>query len=130
MFREIATNYKTDKFTSHTYLDTYDKILSSRKDSIKNLFEIGVWLGGSILLWHDFLPNSNIYSVDINPLPPDFILKDRMIHFTANAYDISFIDDKLKNIKFDMIIDDGPHTYDILCKVLFSKTKSRWGNDY
>jgi len=107
-------HYRTDKFTGHSYLDTYHSLLSHRKDTIKNVLEIGISKGGSILLWRDFFPNAQIYAVDIEDTPEDLVndSQERMTLFKANAYDVKFVEDNFikKGLKFDLIIDDGPHT--------------------
>lgn len=110
MLKNIIKNYRTDKFTSHTYLNVYEDVFKTHKDSIKNLLEIGVQYGLSIQLWNDFLPNAKIYGVDIIPLPNDFVLSDRMTHIIGDAYDVNFMQKYFNNIEFDLIIDDGPHT--------------------
>lgn len=109
-------NYTTDKFSSHSYLDSYDSILARKKDTALNVLEIGISKGGSILLWRDYFTNAQIYGLDIDPLPEDIIndSKERINTFQANAYDEKFIKENFvnKGIKFDFLIDDGPHTLD------------------
>jgi hypothetical protein len=69
-------------------------------------------------LWHDYFQNSTIYGLDIHDISKinDSIKnKDRIKLFTSvNAYDTTFIKSTFvdNNIKFDILIDDGPHTLD------------------
>jgi len=62
---EIADNSRTDKNTLHSYLPLYQQLLESKKETAKNILEIGIYNGGSIKLWNDFLKNANIHGLDI-----------------------------------------------------------------
>lgn len=112
MLKSFIGKYATDKFTEHTYSEPYQYLLDPRKDTAKNVLEIGVQNGGSMLLFHDFFSNAHIYGMDVIPLPKEFILKERMAHILSNAYDLKLIKDKFSNQLFDVIIDDGPHSLD------------------
>jgi len=108
----LIDNKLTDKNTSHSYIPTYEKIFSRLQISAKNILEIGICDGGSIKLWNDYFPNAIIYGIDINPAPKWLSMFDRIKTYQDNAYDIEFIQKTFidKGIKFDIIIDDGPHT--------------------
>lgn len=101
----------TDKFVAHQYLETYEKFVAPYKEKARNVLEIGIWCGYSILLWHDFFTQAHIYGVDTSAAP-SFIQKEGITTYQQNAYDTNFIEKEFinKNIKFDVIIDDGPHT--------------------
>jgi cephalosporin hydroxylase len=110
-------NNLTDKNTAHSYLDTYEKLFFPIRKTASNILEVGIYWGGSIQLWRDYFPYAQIYAVDICSL--DFIRKPSILNdhnitlFTnTNGYDDTFIQSEFinKNIKFDMILDDGPHT--------------------
>ena len=120
---DLIDNTKTDKNTSHSYIDTYEILFSSKKNNPNNILEIGIGEpklnkdhGGSIKLWHDYFPNSIIYGLDIiniNEVNEDIVLKDRIKLLTSiDAYNIKFIKETFidNDIKFDILIDDGPHT--------------------
>ena len=62
---EIVDNSKTDKNTIHSYLPLYQKLLISKKETAKNVLEVGIDRGGSIKLWSDFFTNVNVYGLDI-----------------------------------------------------------------
>jgi len=62
---QLADHSRTDKNTVHSYLPLYQNLLISRKESAKNVLEIGIWNGGSIKLWNDFFPNATVYGLDI-----------------------------------------------------------------
>ena len=113
---KLINNSLTDKNTIHSYLDLYETLLSSKKYTAKNILEIGIHRGGSIKLWYDYFPNATIYGVDINNM--NRILNELKnnkricLCTSSNAYDVDFFETKLFNIntKFDMVLDDGPHT--------------------
>lgn len=114
---ELVDNTRTDKNTVHSYLELYETLLHTKKVTAKNILEIGIWAGGSIKLWYDYFVNAEIYALDCLHIDKIWagIKKDRINLYTSiNAYDETFFNDNLlnKNIKFDMILDDGPHTLD------------------
>lgn len=126
---EIVDNSKTDKNTKHSYLDLYQKILVTKEDTATNILEIGILDGGSIKLWHDYFKNATIFALDImniNNVWTEIKNKERIILYTSHdAYDIerfktTFLD---KNIKFDILLDDGPHTLDSM--IMFIKLYSQ-----
>ena len=47
----IVDNSKTDKNTLHSYLPLYQNLLTSKKETAKNVLEVGIYQGGSIKLW-------------------------------------------------------------------------------
>lgn len=114
------TGRKSDKEYFHHYISNFycDK-LTPRKNQTLNILEIGIFKGDSLKLWEDFFPNANIYGLDIED-NTNYIYSDRVKKYILNAYNdttINFI--KELNIKFDIIIDDGPHTFesqDYACK--------------
>jgi hypothetical protein len=63
-FIDIIDNTRTDKNTSHSYLSTYEQLLLKKKNTAKNILEIGIQNGGSIKLWHDYFLNASIFGLD------------------------------------------------------------------
>ncbi len=127
---DLVDNSRTDKNTRHSYLPLYQQLLVRKKETAKNVLEVGigdyqgVTNGGSIKLWHDFFINANIYALDICPLEQvwDGIKNnDRiLIHSSTDAYNdnvfaINFLN---KNIKCDFILDDGLHTLESMIKFI------------
>lgn len=113
---EIVDNVHTDKNTRHSYLPLYQHLLVRKKETAKNILEVGIGEGGSIKLWHDYFVNANIYGLDImdyNSVWDEIKNNERIILYTSiNAYDFNFLYSHFlyKNIKFDFILDDGPHS--------------------
>lgn len=58
--------YDTDK--GEGYLRVYERFFYPLKNAKVNLLEVGVYKGGSLLLWRDYFPNGNIVGIDINPV--------------------------------------------------------------
>lgn len=118
---EIADNSTTDKNSTHSYLPLYQKLLISKKETAKNVLEIGIGdfglkNGGSIKLWSDFFTNATVYGLDILPISnimDEILNNDKIILYTStDAYNEDFFIANFlyKNIKCDFILDDGPHT--------------------
>lgn len=112
--KEISKQY-TDKDTVHDYLDTYEAFFNKKKYQKINILEIGIREGGSIQLWRDYFENGQVYGIDISPsneiIVKSIINDDRITLFTGvNAYDDNFVKNNVSDIKFDYMIDDGPHT--------------------
>ena len=58
---EIVDNSRTDKNTVHSYLPLYQQLLINKKETAKNVLEVGIQNGGSIKLWSDFFKNATVY---------------------------------------------------------------------
>jgi hypothetical protein len=120
---DIIDNSNTDKNTTHSYLELYETLLNNKKESAKNVLEIGIGdfgekNGGSIKLWRDYFTNATIYGLDILPthrILDELLLDKRVVLYTeTDAYNETFFNQHIlnKNIKFDFLLDDGPHTLD------------------
>lgn len=114
----------TDKATWHSYTGVYEHLMSAyiNQKSV-DLLEIGVQLGGSSLLWQEFLTNSNLYLVDINDTRHPSVI-EKMDKTRSKFYQLDAYSDHARDLLasecsagFDIIIDDGPHTLEsqILC---------------
>lgn len=127
--KELANNERTDKNTTHSYLDLYQKLLESKKETAKNVLEIGIQTGGSIKLWHDFFTNAMIYGLDImdvNNIWHEISNKENIKLYTStDAYNYDFFNNNIlsKNIKFDFMLDDGPHSLESMIKFIHLYTK-------
>jgi cephalosporin hydroxylase len=126
---ELVDNTRTDKNTVHSYLGLYQDLLSSKKDSAKNVLEIGICNGGSIKLWYDFFTNANVYGLDImhmNDVWGELKNNKRIyLHTSTDAYNEDIFNTLFlsKEIKFDFILDDGPHSLESMQQLirLYSK---------
>lgn len=111
--QEIGELYGTDKSRNGhkgiTYLQLYDKYLFYRTHHPLNIFEIGVLNGASVKTWKDYLPNSNIIGLDIDPRCKEF--QSERIEIITGSQDDPKIRDyiKAKYGGLDFILDDGSH---------------------
>ena len=120
---ELVDNTKTDKNTIHSYLELYQRLLVSKKYTAKNVLEVGICDGGSIKLWNDFFVNATIYGLDIMDKSKvwNSIIKDNIVLYTStDAYNQDFFTTHFldKNIQFDLLLDDGPHTLDSMLQFI------------
>lgn len=127
---ELMSYYQSDKSSKHhNYIHTYSRIFHSLKDKKLNVFELGLGTnnenipssmgkdgspGASLRGWRDYFKNSKIYGADV----------DKDILFTENNIETFYVDQTqpesikelwnnplLKDITFDIIIDDGLHEF-------------------
>ena len=115
---ELVNNSLTDKNTTHSYLSLYQTLLENKRETAKNVLEVGISAGGSIKLWYDFFKNATIYGYDLMHIDEPYMWDgiknvDRIKLFTSSdAYDEEIFKENFinKNIKCDFMLDDGPHT--------------------
>jgi len=121
---EIDRSSRTDKNTRHSYLPLYQKLLVSKKETAKNVLEIGICYGGSIKLWNEFFTNATIHALDIlhiNQIWDNIKNNDKIILYTSvDAYNNDFFINNIlrQNIKFDFMLDDGPHTLETMTQFI------------
>lgn len=118
MLDSILQKYDCDKSSKgHYYYTEYEKHLEPiREESIK-ILEIGIFKGTSLRALHEYLPNAQIYGIDVFTRVPakdiDILEKDRIHWLKADSTSIT-LDSKIQkewgDIQFDVIIDDGLHT--------------------
>lgn len=118
---DLVDNTRTDKNTSHSYLELYNSLLTHKKNTAKYVLEVGIGdfeekNGGSIKLWRDYFTNATVYGLDILPqsrVMDNLLNDDRIVLYTStDAYNTAVFNELIlaKNIKFDFLLDDGPHT--------------------
>jgi hypothetical protein len=116
MLKLLVDNERTDKNTVHSYLDLYESLFTDKKETAKNVLEIGIFDGGSIKLWKDYFTNAAIHGIDIikdNKKWHDINADPNITLYTGvDAYNKDFITNTFlnKNMKFDIVIDDGLHS--------------------
>jgi cephalosporin hydroxylase len=113
---DIVDNSRTDKNTVHSYLPLYQQLLEKKKNSARNILEIGIFWGGSIKMWADFFTHAQIHALDVlhtNFVWDELKKNDRITLYTStDAYNEDFFRTNFldQNIKCDVLLDDGPHT--------------------
>ncbi len=122
---ELFTFYGSDKASRHMYNHLYYHLLKGKQEETLNFLEIGLGTnniqikanmgrlgkpGASLYAFRDFLPFSNIYGADIDK---EILFEDdRIKTFFIDQTNTDILNDvsaTLKDIKFDLIIDDGLH---------------------
>lgn len=135
---EIADRYSCDKglrgpsqkWSANNYVDVYQAYLGHRRFEPLKLMEIGLGVrgenwsaeishggnsegGASMRMWYDFLPNSQIVGLDINPathLDNDRITT-RLLD-QSNREQLAGLVSEYGPESLDVIIDDGSHIAD------------------
>lgn len=106
LFNEGKTDkYPTDKNTSHSYLEIYDKLFAPYQDKPINFLEVGFHKGGSLKLFEDYFTQANIIGYDIENYMP--IELDRAVRVIKNINDVT--DDEFSETPLTIAIDDGSH---------------------
>lgn len=103
-FQEIGLGHRTDKATTHLYMDDYEKYLSELRDKEFVLLEIGVAGGSSINMWREIFPKAKVYGIDNNADCAGEGI------FIGSQTDTDFLDKVLAEIGVPtVIVDDGSH---------------------
>lgn len=110
----VEENYNTNKFSKYKigYIHAfYNDLFTDIKKDFLDILEIGIHNGDSIRLWDDFFCNGNIICLDINKneKTEDLEHREKVTCLYEDAYSLQTVK-KLSAKKFDIIIDDGPHT--------------------
>jgi len=111
--------YDSDKIENR-YLDWYSPFLEPFINKKIVLLELGVYKGGSLLLWRDYFPLGTIVGIDIK-LQESFQNVERIHVFEGSQADIQFLSRVANEIapeRFDIIIDDASHIGE-LTKIAF-----------
>ena len=107
----IAHRHDTDK--GDWFTRVYYDLLEHVRDEPLRLLEIGVYNGGSLHMWREFLPNATLFAIDVDPrclaferdLPNTTI---RLVDQGNPAALRGFAEEMGGD--FDVVIDDGGHT--------------------
>ena len=72
-----ASSYDTDKALHPHYLQKYEEHFKNLFEREIRLLELGVYKGGSMLLWKDYFEKGLIVGLDLSPIQLDdvFIVK-------------------------------------------------------
>ncbi len=128
----IMEKYGSDKGSGnmngwHNYTTLYHPLFSPVRDSVKNVFEMGLGTnytdipsnmgvngkpGASHRGWAEYFPNARIYGADIDKRV--LFNDDRISTYYCDQLNKDIIKDMWLNMpqEFDIIVDDGLHTFD------------------
>ena len=116
-FVEICAGLHTDKARKHSYETVYPKYFENIRNDVKEMCDLGICRGGSLILWEEYFPNAMITGIDIQELDTDGIpslshKRDRNDLYIMDSTDNSLIQKNLGKKTFDIIVDDGSHNID------------------
>lgn len=113
--------------SAHTYADLYYILFNFSRNSIKRVFECGLGTnnldfksnmgetgipGASLRAWRDYFPNAKIFGADIDS--QILFSEDRIETYQVDQTVLESIENMWEKIsieEFDIIIDDGLHTF-------------------
>ena len=106
-----ASSYDTDKGLHTHYLQKYEEHFKDLLDREIRLLELGVYKGGSMLLWKDYFEKGLIVGLDLNPIQLDDP-SGRIRLYCGQQQDTELLDKIGRETApggFDVIIDDCSH---------------------
>lgn len=114
---ELMSKHGSDKSSCvHNYTIVYNELFKNLKNTTRNFFELGIGTinsGASLRAWKDYFEKANIYGADI--LDEALFTEHRIQTFQCDQLDkksISKLWDNFKDTEFDVILEDGLHTYE------------------
>jgi len=125
---EIDTSGNPYPWPSHTYSDYYSRLFDHCRFNITKVFECGLGTnnpnlissmgssgkpGASLRVWRDYFPNASVIGADIDK--SILFNEERIETFFVDQTNSKLINEMWKNINindFDLIIDDGLHTFE------------------
>lgn len=133
----LSQKYGTDKgsynlqnpypWSPHSYTKYYEILFSNNRDNVRKVFECGIGSvdetlvsnmttsgksGASLRMWKDYFPNAQIFGADIDSKV--MFSEERIFTYTMDQTNPKSIIDFWEKVQvedFDLIIDDGLHTY-------------------
>jgi len=113
---EILLRTDTDKndasrnpYNGHSYGESYQQVFNDFNNEDKlNILEIGLHAGSSLVAWKEYFENSKIYGIDIIDIISQEHKKEEFTYIFKDIKDNEVLE-ILKDVNFDIIIDDGSH---------------------
>jgi SAM-dependent methyltransferase len=105
------SQYETDKTQHASHIENYGRYFSLYAEREIVLLELGVYKGGSLLMWRDYFSKGRIIGLDINPVT----IEDpsgRIVLYQGRQEDTQLLDQIAREKAqsgFDIIIDDCSH---------------------
>jgi hypothetical protein len=142
---ELGIEHVTDKATTypgvsvHGYTNIYDPILTPYRDKPIRMLEIGICMEGSqgghsVRMWRDYFSEASLYTFDIVNMSEviNSVEFGGRVHFfqgdQGNRESMSAMYEAFGTKPFDVILEDGSHTYEhqmISLGHLFKYVKSK-----
>jgi len=111
-FKKIFVNQSSKSIKWSNYFEIYDQLFVPYVGKPITFVEIGVLNGGSLLMWKEFFgPKSRIIGIDNNPQCKSLEQFGNFEIIIGDQASPEFWKSlKTKNIKIDILLDDGGHT--------------------
>jgi hypothetical protein len=108
---ELAIRHGSDKSSRvHGYAECYDRFFSRKRDDIVRLLEIGVGDGGSLRMWREYFPNSEIMGLN-EPVGPIREVDGAKI-FNGVQTDREVLNQIRNSVSdLDIVVDNGTHRW-------------------
>jgi hypothetical protein len=125
---EITSHDHPYPWPSHSYADFIERHFQHCKEYVKRVFECGIGTnnpslpasmgvngrpGASLRVWRDYFPNANIVGADIDKTI--LFSEERITTFYCDQTNPESIRELWMNVEvqeFDLMIDDGLHTFE------------------
>lgn len=103
-----------DKGTVHSYIDVYERVLAPYRNTAKNVLEIGLLNGDSLLMWEEYFGPKHVQGVDIEEKPMGLFDLTQMVRQGHNIhfFDASLPEEVNRHFSgqvFDVVIEDASH---------------------
>lgn len=130
---DIMEKHGSDKSSKrHNYTPIYHHVFSGRRYDVKSVLEIGIGsanpnipfnmvmfggnVGASLYGWKEYFPNAEIHGADIDD--KTLFTADKISCFWCNQLSNTGFS-CIPDMKYDIIIDDGYHSFDANFNTLF-----------
>lgn len=111
-----------DKGTTHSYIESYDRLLSPYRDKKINFLEIGLAYGESLEMWWEYFggmdSKASIYGVDrtssqiySDKFKEGGYKNDGRFTIWINDATTPAFRNQIEDMKLDVVIDDGSHRF-------------------
>lgn len=108
---EIARNFDTDKKHSIGYINNFEHHFGQFRNDPLKILELGVFHGGSLLMWQEYFSKGLVVGLDRRPNPLNE-LHDRIRFYRGSQDDDELLDKVALECApdgFDIVIDDASH---------------------
>ena len=108
---EIAKSFDTDKAQSLSYIGNFERHFSHLRNKQIKILELGVFHGGSLLMWHEYFSQGLVVGLDLKPNPITE-MPERMRFYQGSQDDTALMDRMAFECApdgFDIVIDDASH---------------------
>jgi 23S rRNA U2552 (ribose-2'-O)-methylase RlmE/FtsJ len=106
---QIGLKHQTDKAYFHLFTEFYNDYFERFLNRPIHILEIGISEGKSLLLLQEYFKEATIHAIDINPSSVHLELGNRIHTHLCSQIDFDKLQTIFKDMKFDIIIDDGSH---------------------